>query len=218
MPVECRCLDGWYPLIHRLFDQIVTYCQTAGKPYPRVVQIKEKLGALRVYLDIYADVEIKRLRQEAEVESTRICEICGAPGALVNPLGCYVQTLCPEDLKAIRREDALHAAWSVLRELDRQGYRPIILGEIFGALGEAPITYAFAIAEPTADDPSRDRPEGIARTYLRDGAFRVLDVKNATEDERNAIEQGLTLAQFETWLETQGRRRPLGNPRSDGSV
>lgn len=77
---------GWAKLINRLFD---------SKPEETlVIQVKEKFGGLRFYIDS-ADDEFFTLINLAEDESYKICEDCGAPGSL-NTERSWVRTLCKE--------------------------------------------------------------------------------------------------------------------------
>lgn len=60
---------------------------------PRMLQIKEKFGTLRVYID-HADERIMALTDMAEKLSEFTCEKCGAPGELRT--GGWLKTLCDE--------------------------------------------------------------------------------------------------------------------------
>lgn len=60
---------------------------------PRFLQIKEKFGTLRVYLD-HADDRIMALMDMAERLSEVTCEQCGEPGELRT--GGWLKTLCDE--------------------------------------------------------------------------------------------------------------------------
>jgi hypothetical protein len=55
-------------------------------PWPRVVQIKEKFGSLRFYLNMHAyDEELEAEITKAEKLSAVTCEFCGAPGEIQGP-------------------------------------------------------------------------------------------------------------------------------------
>jgi hypothetical protein len=58
---------------------------------PKLLQVKEKFGTLRVYFDRF-DQELGRLVEMAEHLSAVTCEWCGAPGTL-HPKGWW-KTLC----------------------------------------------------------------------------------------------------------------------------
>jgi hypothetical protein len=75
---------GWQPLVERLLLQLET--AIAAQPVGerdrfRILQVKEKFGRLTVHL---ADCtpEMDAAIQDASEESSRICEVCGAPGLL----------------------------------------------------------------------------------------------------------------------------------------
>ncbi|TPG50759.1 hypothetical protein EAH75_04835 [Rhodanobacter glycinis] len=76
-----ECGDGWTDLIHRLSQAISTHIESIGLDIV-ATQVKEKFGTLRFYVD-GGDEEVFRLIDAAEQESATICELCGAPGALV---------------------------------------------------------------------------------------------------------------------------------------
>lgn len=62
-----------------------------ARALPRVRQVKEKFGRLRVYLG-RADDRISALVSFAEHHSSRVCEQCGAPGKLRSE--GWLRTLC----------------------------------------------------------------------------------------------------------------------------
>ena len=85
------------PLVKDLDRQILKLC-----PNRRISQIKEKFGGLRYYVSL-GDVDDRTreaawaLIADAEAESLRICEECGAPGTVgpVRTTGFgWVLTLC----------------------------------------------------------------------------------------------------------------------------
>jgi hypothetical protein len=63
----------------------------AARALPRVRQVKEKFGALRVYLG-REDPRISALVEFAEYHSSKVCEQCGAPGTLRTD--GWMRTLC----------------------------------------------------------------------------------------------------------------------------
>lgn len=65
---------GWHPLLAQLHTDVV-----ALDPEYVVVQVKEKFGGLRAYLN-YQNPEITAIVRAAEVLSASICEDCGEPG------------------------------------------------------------------------------------------------------------------------------------------
>jgi len=85
---------GWFPIIEDLCNRIHTYCTRMGIAFPIVLQVKEKFGTLRFYVD-YADECIHDLVSVAEHESSNVCEQCGAIGATTGGHGLYwIKTLC----------------------------------------------------------------------------------------------------------------------------
>ena len=81
-PAYCGadCPDGWKNLVLDLLDKLKGKC--------KIAQIKEKFGLLVVYTDpISTDQagfdavnEADKLIDEAQEASSKICEVCGAPG------------------------------------------------------------------------------------------------------------------------------------------
>lgn len=78
-----ECGDGWVGLIDEMLSELQTKC-----PGARIVQAKEKLGGLRVYLENKLDEEAKEILRRAEAKSFTLCETCGAPGELRSLKGC----------------------------------------------------------------------------------------------------------------------------------
>lgn len=74
--VECHadCGPGWLPAI----IPVLEICEARSV---RVVQIKEKFGGLRIYLDQHDDT-LDAAIILAESIASRTCEDCGAPGEL----------------------------------------------------------------------------------------------------------------------------------------
>lgn len=71
---------GWRHLLERLHEQIRTVL-----PDYRLLDLKEKLGGLRVYVEWPAgsgDTLLRTLIAAAEAEAERTCEFCGAPGRI----------------------------------------------------------------------------------------------------------------------------------------
>jgi hypothetical protein len=79
---------GWHPLVNRLIDDLFALGWDGS-----LHQIKEKFGGLRFYTGAISDAMRKRIH-EAESESIRTCEDCGAEGKL--RYGSWIQTLCDE--------------------------------------------------------------------------------------------------------------------------
>jgi hypothetical protein len=82
-----ECGDGWFELIKELSEKLEPMGVEA-------VQVKEKWGGLRFYVDGATD-EAWDIIEEAEQKSETICEACGAPGELRDQR-YWVFTLCDE--------------------------------------------------------------------------------------------------------------------------
>lgn len=88
---------GWWPLLEEMHARL-----DAVEPGYRLVQVKEKLGLLRVYVADTSDepstpvaVELKTIISEYERRSAEICERCGGAGHLVElPPARRLATLC----------------------------------------------------------------------------------------------------------------------------
>ena len=87
--------DGWFNIIENLSAKIQTYCdekKSQGEDFQVVaVQVKEKFGGLRFYVD-GGDEYTNGLIRAAEDASYETCEDCGVPGTLRK--GGWWATLC----------------------------------------------------------------------------------------------------------------------------
>lgn len=88
-----ECGDGWYAILDELCAAITAL---PGPLKPKVMQIKEKFGGLRFYLNGYSP-SISPLVDAAERKSERTCEQCGKPGSRRD--NGWVATLCDEHAK-----------------------------------------------------------------------------------------------------------------------
>lgn len=88
---ECR--DGWFQLLYDLSSDLMRISAEAAIEPPEVVQVKEKYGGLRYYVDGGNNDTEHRIDQ-AEAESEYICEVCGQAGE-IRSTG-WIQTLCDE--------------------------------------------------------------------------------------------------------------------------
>src|SRR6185312_4754982 len=81
-----ECGDGWFTLIDRVCRayeneiEMVASRGLAKERWPRVAQIKEKFGSLRIYINgqVSEELDEERFRVQTYV-SRRTCEQCGAP-------------------------------------------------------------------------------------------------------------------------------------------
>ena len=83
--------DGWAVILAGMATEIEQHCTETGARLPEVLQVKEKLGALRVYL-AEADDSMSAIIARAEERSAVTCEVCGAPGKLRT--GSWLRTRC----------------------------------------------------------------------------------------------------------------------------
>ena len=88
--VGFECFKGWRPILGRLLERLegaIAQQPVEAQSDFRIVQIKQKFGRLRVYLSKEATPEMRAAIDEAEEESTTTCEVCSAPGRLVDRSG-----------------------------------------------------------------------------------------------------------------------------------
>ena len=89
-----ECGDGWHDLIDEALTAIEKHCAPINAKPPGVLQIKGKLGLLRIYCRPYDDV-IGSIIDDAERNSAMTCEQCGRPGKLVK--GPHIHVTCGHD-------------------------------------------------------------------------------------------------------------------------
>lgn len=90
---------GWQALLQATVDKL-NELDCTWRPF----QVKEKFGELRFYIEATGEQanDAQELVNEAERESSTICEECGEDGETASVVGWY-RTLCPDDLaKAIK--------------------------------------------------------------------------------------------------------------------
>ena len=85
---------GWNLIIKNLIQDLIKLGWNK-----EVIQVKEKFGGLRFYINEGTD-EIHQRIGEAELESMKTCEITGKPGKLRTDIGWY-RTLCDEEYNKI---------------------------------------------------------------------------------------------------------------------
>jgi hypothetical protein len=89
--------DGWFDILWRLcedLEPLVTEKERAGGRQFEVLQVKEKFGGLRFYVNWHRNETIDQRIGIAADESFRTCEVCGQPGTL-RAARC-IKTLCDE--------------------------------------------------------------------------------------------------------------------------
>jgi hypothetical protein len=90
MPWGIETGDGWLKLIDKLSSDITALDKRDGTT-TIAVQVKEKFGGLRFYIEGGSDA-VFALIDKAEALSERTCETCGEPGKLRGK--GWVSTLC----------------------------------------------------------------------------------------------------------------------------
>jgi hypothetical protein len=92
--------DGWFDILWRLCEDleplVAEFESAAGCPF-EVLQVKEKFGGLRFYVN-HANEAIHRRFGAAALESFRTCEVCGQPGKRRE--GSWIKTLCDKHANA----------------------------------------------------------------------------------------------------------------------
>ena len=89
MQETCMCWgfdieDGWFQLVYDLSKKLeaeILKLPESERQHFCASQVKEKYGGLRFYVEGSTD-EMEKLIREAEEESEKTCETCGAPGKM----------------------------------------------------------------------------------------------------------------------------------------
>jgi hypothetical protein len=84
----CECGDGWYSLIDGACKELSALGEDC-----RFIQIKEKFGTLRLYLDSATD-EAWNIVAKYENLSEHMCEVCGQDGEVRG--GGWLRCLCED--------------------------------------------------------------------------------------------------------------------------
>jgi len=92
-----NCDDGWTNLLDELCNKIYTHCRENHLDIPKVVQVKEKFGGLRFYINSYPDDYVDTLIEEYEGISEKTCEVCGNPGK-IKSVNHWVMCRCDDCL------------------------------------------------------------------------------------------------------------------------
>lgn len=104
---DFRCGEGWKAIVMGLLERLDALPLRTLK----VVQIKQKFGGLRVYME-GGDEEVSRLIGEAESACRTVCEWCGSAGSITNE--GWMLTLCQACLLEWRRKRTDEASRMVL--------------------------------------------------------------------------------------------------------
>jgi hypothetical protein len=95
------CSSGWLKIIDELSKKI-----TEIDPDVEAVQVKEKFGNLRFYIDGVKKENYEKvydLINEAEIKSSKTCEHCGTEENVSKTKNGWIKTLCKNCIKI--RED-----------------------------------------------------------------------------------------------------------------
>ena len=86
---------GWGGIIDELVPKLFAAGWGGG-----LLQVKEKFGGLRFYIDAGNDA-VRDAIEEAERQSYVTCEVTGKPGKLRTDLG-WISTLCDEEYNKVK--------------------------------------------------------------------------------------------------------------------
>lgn len=99
-----ECGDGWFDLIWKLCEGIeAIYKKEKIEIKTRALQVKEKFGGLRFYINDYSNEEVSNLIYNFEDMSFRVCEKCGSTASVVIING-WIFTLCENHEEEVRKE------------------------------------------------------------------------------------------------------------------
>ena len=110
--------NGWLGILQRLFETLINLGWNR-----EILQIKEKFGGLRVYLNDVPENSYHFIEQ-AERYSHEICEVCGEPGEQ-HRINGWVFTLCDE-----HRDEKLYVDYEGKKYL-KKIKEPILNGDIY---------------------------------------------------------------------------------------
>lgn len=78
---------GWVPLVEDLVKEL----NSVPAEY-KILQIKQKFGYLRVYIDNWSSDDLSDIITKYESRSARICSSCGRDGEIRSNM--YINVLC----------------------------------------------------------------------------------------------------------------------------
>ena len=91
-----ECGKGWNKLIDPIISYIDEY-NKANNNHIEILQIKEKFGQLRIYVN-FTSSKLKKMIEEAEDQSFHTCEYCGSTENVGHTLG-WIKTICHKCIK-----------------------------------------------------------------------------------------------------------------------
>ena len=143
---------GWAALIDAIYDRLPEDAH--------VLQVKEKWGGLRFYVD--GTAEWLDFIDEMEARSLETCEVCGQPGKPRE--GGWIRTLCDEHARAAIRDNIVRAVSFSSRFKSNDELRAMIqdMREQFDDLSpeEFESLVNEAIRKTRREKPSADNVEG----------------------------------------------------------
>ena len=95
------CDDGWLRLLEMTFKSINFIVLRDNLDF-EVIQVKQKLGGLRIYVG-NANDDIRKIIEIAEIEAERTCEVCGKPGT-THYFSWLIKTVCDECAEIYERK------------------------------------------------------------------------------------------------------------------
>lgn len=92
-----ECGDGWFNIINELSDKIEALNNTPEFEETPIeaVQVKEKYGSLRFYVDWVTPENVYDWIEETEKASETICEACGKNGKIKRIHG-WLKCICED--------------------------------------------------------------------------------------------------------------------------
>lgn len=95
MPFGFEHSDGWFQLLYDLSTKLNEIQPPTGEDTDLLaVQVKEKFGTLRYYVD-FATEKAYDIIHEYEDKSSKICEYCGSTDETVKTAGKgWIKTVC----------------------------------------------------------------------------------------------------------------------------
>lgn len=98
--IYSECGDGWFQILYDCVNEINEFCKVNDIDTNElvIVQIKEKFGELRIYMEygIYNLItEIEDIIAKYVDKSQEVCEVCGKTGRL-RVFNRYYKAVCDE--------------------------------------------------------------------------------------------------------------------------
>lgn len=89
--------SGWEAVVQKALSRLSSLDEAI-----EILQVKEKLGGLRIYYAPCSDRADEIIR-DAELECSRTCDTCGQPGTRVQ--GTWIRVLCDTHRKRFENDD-----------------------------------------------------------------------------------------------------------------